>query len=246
MMIKTFDLRRDLVIPGNQQAAILFNIHHFLDIAQKAIQKKGSFHVALAGGSTPKAIYQGLASPENKGKLDWNRVFLFWSDERCVPKNHPDSNYKMAMDAGIDQLGIPEANIFPMPSEGDLEKGAAEYEKCILKKIPNRSFDLLLLGMGEDGHTASLFPKTHALHTTGRLVVPNFIPDKDTWRMTLTFDCINAAFHPTVSALGKSKANKVKEVLMGPYEPDILPAQRVGSEVHRALWILDNAAASEL
>lgn len=245
-IITSFDERRNIIIPGNQEETIAFSISHFLELAQSAIKQKGVFTAALSGGSTPKAIFQGISKPENRKKVDWRKVLLFWSDERCVPKTDPESNYKMAMDAGLNNVGIPAENIFPMPSEGDLEKCAQEYEQWINKKVPQRSFDLVMLGMGEDGHTASLFPKTHGLHPTPRLVIPNFIPEKDVWRMTLTFDCINAGQHPTVYVLGKAKAQRVKEVLTGPYQPDLLPVQRVGTAARPALWILDDLASSEL
>lgn len=244
--IKPFDERRDIAIPGNKEQTITFSIDHFLELAASAIKEKGVFTVALSGGSTPKAIYQGLSTQENRSRVNWEKVLLFWSDERCVPKNHPDSNYKMAMDAGLNTLGIPNQNIFPMPSEGDLDKGAEEYEKIIIRKVPTRSFDLVMLGMGDDAHTASLFPKTHALHPTARLVVPNFIPHMDVWRMTLTFDCINTGRHPVVYVLGQNKAHIVGEVFTKPYDPDIMPVQRVGTETHKALWILDKDAASGL
>lgn len=240
------DERRDLIVPGDAEKTLQFCIELFISLANQAIANHNYFAAALSGGSTPKAIYQGLSSPKYASSVDWKKVFLFWSDERCVPHNHPESNYHMAMEAGISKLPIPSANIFPMPSEGNLEKGAEEYEKILLTKVPSGSLDLVMLGMGEDGHTASLFPKTHALHTQAKLVVPNYIPQKSIWRMTFTFECINKAHHTNIYVLGKSKAEMVKKIFTSSYEPDELPIQRVGTPAHKALWILDTPAAGLL
>lgn len=244
--LRAFDERRDIAIPGDDAQTVQFSAEHFLNVGQQAIKEKGSFAVALSGGSTPKAIYERLAQPKNRNRLDWKRVFLFWSDERCVPLDHPDSNYRMAMEAGLAVLPIPEQNIFPMQGEGDLEANAEIYERLITDKLPTGAFDLVMLGMGEDGHTASLFPKTHGLHPNEKLVIVNFIPSKNSWRITLTFDCINAARHIAIYVLGRSKAEMVKRVFLGPYDPDTFPVQRVGTPAHKALWILDRAASAEL
>lgn len=241
-----FDERRDVIVPGDYKTTIRYCVELFLKIAQDAIKDHGYFAVALSGGSTPKAIFHGILASEQKDLVDWSRVLLFWSDERCVPHSHPDSNYRMAMESGFSKLPIPKENIFPIEGEGDLEVNAKNYEKLIREKIPSKTFDLVMLGMGDDGHTASLFPKTHALHPNERLVVPNFLPQKDVWRMTLTFDCINSARNIILYVLGANKAKMVKQVFTGPYDPDTYPVQRVGTAAHMALWILDNDAADDL
>ena len=187
LMIESFDERRDIVIPGDHKETIRFCIEHFLAIGNQAIADRGSYAVALSGGSTPKAIFEGLCNPQHHTKIDWSKVLLFWSDERAVEPSHPDSNYLMAMEAGFKKLPIPKEHIFRMEAEHDIEANAARYEKLIEAKVPSRSFDLVMLGMGDDGHTASLFPQTHALQAEGKLVVANYIPQKKTWRMTLTF-----------------------------------------------------------
>lgn len=245
-IIESYDERRDIVVPGNAEKTILFSVNHFLTTARNSIQNQGYFAVALSGGSTPKAIYQTLAQHPEKTTIDWSRVLLFWGDERNVPLNHSESNYHMAMEAGFKKLSIPTKNIFPMPVQGDLEKGALQYEKLIQEKIPRKKFDLVMLGMGEDGHTASLFPFTHALHAINRLVVANYIPQKNTWRMTITFDCINTSEAPVFYVMGGSKAAMVKTVLTGPYQPDLYPSQRVGTSNGKALWVLDNEAYKEI
>lgn len=245
-LLQAWDDRRDLIIPGDKAATIEFSIQHFIALAKKAISDHGSFAVALSGGSTPNAIYQGLTRPEYLSAIDWSRVLCFWSDERCVPKDHPDSNYNNAMKAGLSKLPLNPNHIFPMDGIGDLEKNSEAYEKLLLDKLSGQIFDLVMLGMGEDGHTASLFPKTHGLHPNERLAIPNYIPQKECWRMTLTFDCINAARHINLYVLGESKAQIVKQVLTGPYDPDMWPVQRIGVPDHKALWILDNSAGSAL
>lgn len=244
-LIKSVDVQRDIIIPGDQPAALKFCVEHFISIAHDSITDHGYFAVALSGGSTPKAIFQLLAQAPYRNQVDWQKVRLFWSDERCVPLDHPDSNYHMAMQSGFATLPIPKEHIFPMITEGDLEQNAVAYEKLV-QKYANGIFDLVMLGMGEDGHTASLFPKTHGLHPTHRLVIANFIPEKDVWRMSLTYECINAARNIAIYLLGKSKAKMVKQVLTGKYEPDILPVQAIGTPTHKALWVLDKDAAAEL
>lgn len=240
-----FDARRDYVIVADSEA-VNFCINQFLAIAKESIEKNGKFTVALSGGSTPKAIYQGLAKSENAKLIDWSKVYLFWSDERCVPPSSPESNYHMAMEAGFNQLPINQEQVFRMHAEEEIHQAALDYEEQIRQHVPNGAFDLVMLGVGEDGHTASLFPHTHALHTTDRLVIGNFIPLKDTWRMTFTYDCINSAHHIAIYALGKNKAEIVDAVLTGIYNPDLLPAQKVGQLSHQALWILDESAASKV
>jgi 6-phosphogluconolactonase len=243
-MIESFDDRRDISISDDKQKAIAFSVDHFLEIGKKAIATRGAFTVALSGGSTPKAIFEALSHEKNA--LDWEKVLLFWSDERCVPPDHPDSNYKMAMDSGLSTLGIPKENIFRMRGEDQPEIASKAYDLLINEEVPDKTFDLVMLGMGPDGHTASLFPKTHALHTKGHLCTANFLPQKDTWRLTLTYDCINQARNIALYVLGEGKAEMVNTVLNGPSDPDTYPVQRIGTPKTSALWILDRAAAANL
>ncbi|CCB86583.1 6-phosphogluconolactonase [Parachlamydia acanthamoebae UV-7] len=240
-----FDERRDLIIPGNHEQTLDFCTEHFITLAEHAIQTKGFFNVALSGGSTPGALFKRLAKPENRPRVKWENVRLFWSDERSVPPSNPESNYHMAMESGFKVLPLKVEHIFRMHAEDHIEQNALAYENLILKYVPNHALDLVMLGMGEDGHTASLFPKTHALHAPERLVVANFVPQKNTWRMTFTFECINAASAIVIYVLGKGKKEMLKHVLTAPYDPDNLPAQRIGVPAHKALWIADNEALPE-
>lgn len=242
--IRSYDLRRDIAIPGDADKTIIFCAEQFIALAEESIAAHGIFTVALSGGSTPRAIYEKLASAEYSKKVDWAKVRFFWSDERCVPPDTPESNYYMAIQAGLSRLPIPQCNIYRMVAEGDVESEAEKYEELILNTAPLGNFDLVMLGMGEDGHTASLFPRTHGLHSAERLVVANYIPQKNTWRMTLTYKCINAARYISIYVIGKSKAAMLEHVLKAPYQPDELPIQRIGTPTHKALWIADAEAAS--
>lgn len=244
--IQSYDDRRDIVVPGDYAKTIAYSVDQFVSIANEAIAAHGSFNVALSGGSTPKAIYQKLADPYYQMLLDWKHVNLFWSDERCVPPTSAESNYHMAMEAGFSKIPIPKENIFRMRGEIDPEKAALDYEQVIRGKLRERSFDLVMLGMGEDGHTASLFPKTHGLHAKEMLVIGNFVPQKNTWRISLTFEAINSSQHIVIYVLGKDKGSMLKRVLTSPYRPDELPIQRVGTPDHKALWIADADAAGNL
>lgn len=237
----SFDVRRLVVVPGDHDKTLLYSIENWIDLARKAISRQGYFAVALSGGSTPKAIYAGLAMRPDA--LDWTKVLLFWSDERAVSKEDPNSNYRMAMESFGDLPILPK-NIFPMNGLGDLEENAKEYEELINAHIPSKRFDLMMLGMGDDGHIASLFPKTHGLHSPGRTVIANFLPDKDIWRLSVTFDCINHSHKTVLYILGAGKAEMVKKVFSKPIEEDLLPVQNVGTETNPALYILDEAAAS--
>ena len=244
-LIKNFDETKDIVVPGNQEATLTFCVDQFIAIANQAIDEKGFFSVALSGGSTPKAIYERLASPQYAKKIDWTKVLLFWSDERSVPPNDKKSNFLMAMEAGFKDLPIKAENIFRMTAEENIEHNAKLYEEILLKKLPQGRFDLVMLGMGDDGHTASLFPKTHGLHPQSQLVIANAVPQLDTWRMTLTYSCINSAKYINIYVLGASKSETVYKVLTT-HQPNVYPVQAVGIPSHRALWILDEGAASKL
>lgn len=234
------------VIAASRQEAVHFSAEQFIALAQKAIKERGTFYVALSGGTTPFEIYRLLAA-EYRDTIDWSKVIAFWSDERAVPPVDKDSNYRMSMEAGIGSLPIPPENMFRMVGEGDIEANGQAYDELIQKHVPDARFDLMMLGMGDDGHTASLFPKTHGLHTKSeRLAIANYVPQKSTWRLSLTFTCINQARQITVYVLGGSKARMVKQALLGPRNPDEIPIQSVGTPSNKALWVLDSEAAKEI
>lgn len=233
-------LNAELIIPGDYNATLHYAVDHFITLCREAIQDHEAFYVALSGGSTPKAIYELLCQGNYKEEIEWEKVHLFWSDERSVPPDHPESNYHMAMKAGFAHMDIPPSHIHRMAAETEIEKNAVLYEKTIRKVLEDRAFDLVMLGMGEDGHTASLFPDTQALKAKGA-VAANFIPQKNTWRMTLTFDCINAASHAVFYVMGAAKKERLSQVFSTPVS---LPCQKIGIVDNPALWIADEAAGS--
>lgn len=244
-LLKHWDSHRDLLIPGNAQMTLALCCEHWISLCKRAIEEHGAFFVALSGGSTPKAIFERITSPPYREMIDWSKVHLFWSDERAVPPDHPDSNYRMAMEAGLGKMRIPESQIHRMHAEEQIEDNARLYEKTIKEELKERCFDLVMLGVGEDGHTASLFPGTQALDAPEeRYVVANYLPDKKIWRMTFTFSCINRALHSAVYVLGASKKFILKQLFAT--DDGRFPAQRVGTAGRPALWILDEAAASEI
>ena len=237
--IRSWDTRRDLIIAGNTQQTIEFAAQHWIHSAKRAIQQQGRFAVALSGGSTPKAIYQALAQ-NHQTSIDWSKVHLFWSDERAVPPDHANSNYRMALESGFKDLPIPAAQIHRM--KGEDQASTADYEALLRRELGPRLFDLVMLGIGEDGHTASLFPHTAALEEPEKLVVANFLPDKEEWRLTLTTPCINQSARTAFYAWGESKQAIVLLVLSAAVKSSS-PASAIGTAERKALWILDHQAA---
>lgn len=241
LKIEEWDERRDYIVPGDAKQTIDFAVEHWIHCYQRAIQQRGRFAVALSGGSTPKLIYEALG----QGKLDGTKIWLFWSDERAVPPDHPDSNYRMAMQSGLAKLNIPPSQVFRMIAEKEIEKNALDYEEKIHHHLGKHLLDLVMLGIGEDGHTASLFPNSPALEIENHLVAANHISEKKSWRMTLTFSCINQSFHTVIYAIGSSKNIIVPKVLDAAIISQF-PASRIGIPGHKALWILDKDAALHL
>lgn len=246
LRLNTFDERREIIVPGDAKETVNFCVDQFLQIGNQAIKSHGFFAVALSGGSTPNAIFKELVKPNHIKAIDWSKVLCFWSDERSVLPNDKESNYFNAMQAGIAQLPLLPDHIFRMHAEDNIEAHALAYEKLIRKHIPSLEMDLLMLGMGEDGHTASLFPHTEGLKPKGRLVIANEVPQKQTWRMSMTYECIDLAKNVCIYVIGASKAGTVAKVLAGPYDPADFPVQRVGTAKRKAIWILDKAAATLL
>jgi len=240
--IESWDDRRSFVVFETAEETIRFAAEHWIHTAKRSIHQRGRFAVALSGGSTPKAIYQLLADAKD---LEWDKVHLFWSDERGVQPNHPDSNYRMAMESGLKSLPIPPDQIHRMAAENDPEGKAIDYEETIRRILGKSLFDLVMLGVGEDGHTASLFPNTSVLDVSNRLVAAQYLPEKKSWRMTLTFPCINESQGIAVYALGASKSSVVPTVLNAPII-SLYPASRIGTPQHKALWVLDREAAVNL
>jgi len=233
--------------------------------AQKAIERRGAFHIALSGGSTPKALFELLATEAYARQLFWDRVHLWWGDERNVPSDDKDSNYKMAHDTLISKVPIPEENVHRVKTELGAAQAAADYECEMLRVIAGADdmpiaqphedhapsapirphFDLILLGMGDDGHTASLFPHTDALNVKDRLVVSHFVPKVNMERITFTYPLINSADTVFFLVSGASKAGVLRRVLISDVQPDELPSQGVVPQ-GKLFWMVDAAAAAEV
>ncbi len=241
----SWDDRRDIAHPGNREKTLLFCVEHFINCAKESLQLHGHFSVALSGGSTPKAIYEILSKAPYSNEIDWKKVLLFWSDERNVPPTNPENNYAMAMNAGFKDLPLVDTHIFRMEAEKEIITHAQNYENQIRLTLHSRPFDLMMLGMGEDGHTASLFPNTLALEEKKHLVVANEVPQKNSWRMTMTFPLINQARNIVLYVIGKSKQEMVRHVFLEKNHPPF-PVENIGSSSNKALWILDSQAAKSL
>ena len=209
-----------------------------LDSARRAIAERGIFRIALSGGRSPAAVYKEWAA--TAGDLPWERVQITFGDERCVPPDDEQSNYRMARESLLDNVPIPPGNIFRIQAELPPEEAAAEYEARLAQLAsrfdePRYRHDLLLLGMGPDGHTASLFPGTEALSEQTRNVTQNFVPKFDTYRITFTYPLINAARHVCFMVEGDEKKPVVKQILAGQGD---YPAARVSPTDGRLTWLL--------
>jgi 6-phosphogluconolactonase len=221
----------------------------FIEIARESIAARGRFSVALAGGSTPKRIYELLASDELSRELDWSRVHIFFGDERSVPPDDAESNYRMANEALLARVALPEQNVHRIRGEGDAVANARLYEDELRGYFDGEDwpqFDLVMLGMGDDGHTASLFPETRALDVNAAWVTANWVEKFDTFRVTLTVPAINQARHVMFIVTGASKAERLAEVLYGAREPRRLPSQLIQPREGALAWFLDEAAAKQL
>lgn len=220
-------------------------------LANEAVASRGRFTIALSGGSTPKSLFNLLAT-NAKSTLPWDRMFFFFGDERHVPPNDPDSNYRMANEAMLSKVPVPTANVFRIEAENpDAAAAAAAYEQTLRKffqvaagEVPK--FDLILLGMGPDGHTASLFPGTAGLQEKTRLVIANWVEKMKTHRLSFTLPLINAARCAAFLVSGTDKAAALKAVLEGNAPGEQYPAKLVAPRDGKLIWFLDRAAASGL
>ncbi len=224
---------------------------YFIRLTDQAITMRGRFTIALSGGSTPRALYTLLASDPYREQIRWPAVHVFWGDERCVPPDHPDSNYRLAQETLLSQVPIPGENIHRMAGEKPPEQAAEEYEALLraffhLKPGEPPRFDMVLLGLGADGHTASLFPGTPVLREKGRLVAALFVEKLNAYRLTLTPPVLNYAADVIFLVEGAAKAGVLHDVLQGEYDPDRLPAQLVQPADSTLIWLIDRAAASRL
>jgi 6-phosphogluconolactonase len=219
----------------------------FVRSATLAMAERGSFHVALSGGNTPRAAYELLAQEPRMSQVSWADVFVYFGDERCVPPDDEQSNYLMACKAFLDVVPIPKANVHRVRGEAPPEEAAAEYASVLRADLgePPR-FDLVLLGLGPDGHTASLFPGTNPEADDAALVRAVYADSQMMWRVTITPSLINSAQTVAFAAEGDAKAQILKTVLEGPVDPTKYPAQIVHPVNGKLVWIVDDLAAGML
>ena len=243
-IIQTFPSAEDVA-----QAAV----NAFVRSAREAVEHRGRFRVALAGGSTPRRLYQILAEAPHRELVDWSNIDVFWGDERAVEPEHADSNFRMASEALLSRVPLPESQIHRMPAERlDREMAAAEYQAEIARVFGVAAdgaaprFDLILSGMGADGHTLSLFPQTLALSETSRWVVANWVEQLRTWRMTMTTVITRSAREILFCVTGPDKAAPAFDVLRGPSVPQRLPSQLLLDCAGTVTWLLDAPAAAKL
>jgi 6-phosphogluconolactonase len=226
---------------------------YLVEMAAEVVDARGQVRIAISGGSTPKAAFQLLADPHQRfrSSMPWDRLHLYWVDERCVPPDDPESNYRMTRETLLSHVPLPAEHVHRMEGELEPEVAAARYESTLrnsfrLEGAESPRFDLVALGMGEDGHTASLFPYTSAIHEMSRLVTANHVPQKDTWRVTLTWPVINHASSVFFLIAGVDKAERIREVFMGPHDPERLPSQLIWPSSGILTLFLDKAAAALL
>src|SRR5271169_79164 len=225
----------------------------FTEAAGKAAQSRGLARIAISGGTTPKTMFGLLADPAEPflKQVPWDRLDLYWVDERCVPPDNAESNYRMTREALLSKVPLPAERVHRMEGELDPEVAAARYESTIrntfkLEGAETPTFDLVLLGMGDDGHTASLFPHTEGLNNITDLVIANHVPQKDTWRISLTSPVINQGREVAFLIEGAAKSQILHDVLLGPYQPDTYPSQLIRPATGKLTLLLDTAAAAKL
>lgn len=223
------------------------------ELAEQSIARHGQFTWVLSGGDTPRPLYKLLASGSFAKRIDWRHVHFFWSDERCVPPDDPESNYLMAKDTLLDAVQPPSGNVHRMHGEEEPDRAAASYERLLREffdargDAPPPRFDLVLLGMGADGHTASLFPGTPPLHEKTRWARANQVPGSASWRLTLTPPAINAAAQIVFLVLSAQKADRLAQVFRGtPIDGEPLPVQLIRPVRGEVAWMVDADAAAHL
>jgi len=215
---------------------------------QEVLSKKDRFTFVLSGGSTPKLLYTLLAAPPYSESIPWEKVHFFWGDERAVPFEDSRNNAKMAYDELLNKVGVKAENIHVMRTDVSAEESAAEYEKILKQYFDGEetTFDFVLLGMGDDGHTLSLFPGTSVIHEKDAWATSFFLPAQDMYRITLTAPVVNNAACVAFLAVGTGKAETLKHVLEGEFEPDTYPSQVIKPSKGELHWFIDEAAASAL
>ena len=220
----------------------------FVQTAREATARNGRFTVALTGGSSPVQLYKLLAAAPYRDEVPWGQTFVFWGDERAVPHSDDRNNARMAFNLLLDHVPVPPAQVYRMSGELPPDESAQQYEALLKTHFPDGppQFDLILLGMGDDGHTASMFPGTDVVHERERWVKEVFLTSQNMYRITLTAPLLNQARRIVFQVFGANKAATLKRVLEGPYQPDQLPSQLIKPTSGELHWFLDEAAAGEI
>lgn len=219
-----------------------------IKISKQAIENRGKFVLSLSGGTTPECLYSLLAKPPYRNQILWNKTFVFWGDERFVPPNNKLNNANMAKALLLDHINIPAININPIPVDLEPDEAAKKYEGVITKFFGKETprFDLIFLGLGENGHTASLFPGSDVVFENTRLVREVYVTEQRMYRITMTPPLINKAHNIVFLVEGENKAEILKTVLIGPQQPDKFPAQVINAEDGDLYWLVDKKAAALL
>lgn len=241
----------EIVICADTAAVQHVAAKRVLALAQKRVATSGTCTLAISGGNTPRGLYTLLAAAPFRDQIPWQQMFVLWVDERYVPPDDPDSNYRLARETLLDSVPIPPAQIFPMPTSPDDPQVAAatytQHVQAVLAKSQGQ-LDLVLLGIGPDGHTASLFPQHPGLNAPADALViaVENTPKPPPRRLTLTATAINGARHVMFLVTGRDKAETVQAILCGPYDPQRLPAQLINPSSGTLIWLLDTAAGALL
>jgi 6-phosphogluconolactonase len=238
-MIRVFD---------NLETLSLAAAEMFAELANQAIASCGRFNVALSGGNTPHRLYEILANTPSREQIRWESVYVFWGDERCVPADDPRSNARMARKTLLDHVPVPANQIYPIRGDLTPAQAAAQYETELRDFFGNQPpvFDLILLGLGENAHTASLFPHTSVLDEKERWVQEVYVAEQGMYRVTLTVPLINQAKDVIFLVSGADKALALQSVLEGAYQPHELPAQLIRPNGAHPIWLVDKAASHKL
>lgn len=245
-----------LAVSASRESLFEAAAERFEAAAAAAIRGSGRFQLALAGGDTPRGLYTLLASERHRARVDWSRVHVFWGDERCVEPQDPASNQQMARETLLDHVPVPASHVHAIHGADEPAAAAREYERSLRETFgtpvgpprtaPGARFDLVILGLGADGHTASLFAGSPAVHEAERWVLAAWVEKLSAWRITLTPLVINAAREVIFLVSGRAKAAALRRVLRGPREPDALPSQAIQPRNGELRWLVDADAAFDL
>jgi 6-phosphogluconolactonase len=241
----------EILVGADVEETVRIAAGQFAALARKVAAENGVVSAALSGGNTPRRLFQLLAAEPFAALVPWNSIQFFWGDERNVPPGHPESNYSMARELLFAHLLVPPANIHRIPTgDGTAVEAADLYERVLREKVPLAHglprLDYVLLGLGANGHTASLFPNRSTLHERQRLVIADHVDEVNSWRVTLTAPVLNNAAQVTFLVIGEDKASVVEQVLEGPRDSEATPAQLIAPANGSLTWILDSAAAGRL